>query len=72
MRFLSQEYGSGVPCPPPGDLPDLGIEPTSPASPALAGSLLLAPLCSCEYENFNRVSRTVQLQEELFIAEFAG
>ena len=23
--------------PPPGDLPDLGIEPTSPASPALAG-----------------------------------
>ena len=44
VRFLSQEYGSGVPCPPPGDLPDLGIEPTSPASPALAGSLLLAPL----------------------------
>ena len=26
-----------LPCPPPGDLPDPGIEPTSVASPALAG-----------------------------------
>ena len=25
------------PCPPPGDLPDPGIEPMSPVSPALAG-----------------------------------
>ena len=24
-------------CPPPGDLPDPGIEPTSPVAPALAG-----------------------------------
>ena len=34
MGFSRQEYWSGFPCPPPGDLPDLGIEP---ASPALAG-----------------------------------
>ena len=26
-----QEYWSGLPCPPPGDLPDPGIEPRSPA-----------------------------------------
>ena len=26
-----QEYWSGLPCPPPGDLPDLGIKPGSPA-----------------------------------------
>ena len=26
-----------VPCPPPGDLPNTGIEPTSLMSPALAG-----------------------------------
>ena len=26
-----QEYWSGLPCPPPGDLPDPGIEPGSPA-----------------------------------------
>ena len=30
-RFPRQEYWSGLPCPPPGYLPDPGIEPTSPA-----------------------------------------
>ena len=30
-------YWTGLPCPPPGDLPDPGIEPTSLMSPALAG-----------------------------------
>ena len=37
MGFSRQEYRSGVPCPPPGDLTDPGIEPLSLASPALAG-----------------------------------
>ena len=37
MEFSRQEYWSGLHCPPPGDLPDLGIEPTSLTSPALAG-----------------------------------
>ena len=31
MGFSKQEYWSGLPCPPPGDLPDTWIEPTSPA-----------------------------------------
>ena len=31
MRFSRQEYWSGLPFPPPGDLPDPGIEPGSPA-----------------------------------------
>ena len=31
MGFSSQEYWSGLPCPPPGDLPSPGIEPRSPA-----------------------------------------
>ena len=35
--FSRQEYWSGLPCPPPGDLPDPGIKPTSLTSPALAG-----------------------------------
>ena len=26
MGFSRQEYWSGLPCPPPGDLPDPGIE----------------------------------------------
>ena len=37
MGFSRQEYWSGLPCPPPGDLPDPGIEPVSLTSPALAG-----------------------------------
>ena len=35
--FPRQEYWSGLPCPPPGDLPNSGIEATSLVSPALAG-----------------------------------
>ena len=31
---------SGLPCPPPGDLPDQAIKPTSFMSPALAGGFL--------------------------------
>ena len=34
MGFLRQEYWSGL-FPPPGDLPNPGIEPESPVSPAL-------------------------------------
>ena len=37
MGFSKQEYWSGLPCPPPEDLPDPGIEPMSLMSPALAG-----------------------------------
>ena len=32
MGFSKQEYWSGLPCPPPGDLPYPGIEPVSPVS----------------------------------------
>ena len=35
-----QEYWSGLPFPPPGDLPDPGIKPKSPESPALAGGFV--------------------------------
>ena len=35
MGFSRQEYWSGEPCPPPGDLPDTGIEPASPTTPSL-------------------------------------
>ena len=37
MGFSRQEYWNGLPFPPQGDLPDPGMEPTSPLSPALAG-----------------------------------
>ena len=37
MGFSGQEYWSGLPCPPPGDLPHPGVEPACLKSPALAG-----------------------------------
>ena len=36
MGFPRQEYWSGLPFPSPEDLPNPGVEPTYPASPALA------------------------------------
>jgi len=35
--FSRQECWSGFPCPPPGELPDPGTEPTTLPSLALAG-----------------------------------
>ena len=47
MGFSRQEYWSGLPFPPPGDLCDPGIEPASPAAPAMqVDSLLLSHLGS--------------------------
>ena len=37
MGFPMQEYQSGLPSPPPGDLPYAGIEPVCLKSPELAG-----------------------------------
>ena len=37
MALSGQEYWTGLPCCPPGDLSDPGTEPVSPMSPALAG-----------------------------------
>ena len=42
MGFPRQEYWSGLPFPPPGDLPPSGIEPAPLTSPALAGRFLAA------------------------------
>ena len=38
IEFFRQEYWSGLSFPPPGDLPDPGIEPTSLASPCQVDS----------------------------------
>ena len=37
MGFCREEYQNGLPCPPPGDLSDPGMEPESLMSPILAG-----------------------------------
>ena len=55
MGFSSQEYWRGLLCPPPGDLPNPGIEPASLKSPELAGRLFTtsaiweACICVCIY-----------------------
>ena len=50
MKFSRQEYWRGLPCPPPGDLPNPGIEPWSPALqadslPANLGKVKVTQLC---------------------------
>ena len=42
MGFSGQEDWSGLPCPPPGDLPDPGVKPASLESPALQADSLPA------------------------------
>ena len=46
MGFSQQEYWSWLPCHPPEDLPDLGVEPASPVAPALIGEFFttMAPV----------------------------
>ena len=69
MGFSRQEYWSGLPCPPPGDLPDSGTEPASPVSPALqADSLPLSqagkplPYCpSLRRNNWYSLSKTATM-----------
>ena len=47
IEFSCQEYWRGFPCPPPGDIPNPGIEPVFPTFPALkVDSLLLSYLGS--------------------------
>ena len=67
MEFSRQEYWNGLPFPPPGDLPDPGIELTSPASPALAVdslplSHLGSPVSIQIYVIYNR-SKQLHIQQ---------
>ena len=55
MGFSRQEYWSGLPCPPPGELPDPGIKPRSPA--LQADSLPSEPPGKLEeHNNYQQVS----------------
>ena len=48
MGFSRQGYWSELPRPPPGDLPDSGIEPGPSAAPALQVESLIPHLLKCE------------------------
>ena len=51
MGFPRQEYYSGFPFSSSGDLPDPGIEPASPMSPALAGGFFTVEPPGKSYTN---------------------
>ena len=68
MEFSRQEYWSGLPCPPPGALPDRGVEPVSFTSSALAGGFFTtsvtweALLMSMKYFLVN-ISESLEINE---------
>ena len=71
VGFSRQEYWSGLPFPPAGDLPDPGIVPKSLASPALAGrffttSAIGEPVLVC-CGLHSKVQRTGWLKHQNFI-----
>ena len=73
MGFPSQEYWSGLPCPPPGDLPDPGIEPTAPAW--AGGSLSTQPLGSphlCRHEVKLKYGSRGSVERDFAIAVVTG
>ena len=59
MGFSRQEYWSGLPCLPPNNLPDPGIEPVSLTSPVLAGGIFTTSATwEAEQHSFKDESRT--------------
>ena len=64
MGFSSQEYWSGLPCPPPWDLPDPGIIPTCLAPLALAGGFFITSATreAPGYLQFNSVQLLSRVQ----------
>ena len=75
MGFSRQEYWSGLPCPPPGDLPRPGIEPAALTSPALTGGFFTTgvtrealPLSVCVLLSSYKHTRQVRLGSTLAAA----
>ena len=64
MEFSRREDWSGLPSPIPGDLPDPGIEPESPVSPALQADSSLLSLQG------SPILPTVQANIFLWFSEF--
>ena len=75
LGFSRQEYWRGLPFPPPGDLPDPGIKPTSLVSPALAGGFFATsttwkalPLLS----SHSRVSPSIHCSRPALLRDLSG
>ena len=69
MGFSRQEYRSGLPRPPPGNLPDPKIKPTSLTSPALAGEFFTTKLPG---KPLSRYKRWASLSRLILIFSIPG
>ena len=69
MGFSRQEYGSGLPGPSPGDLPDPGIKCGSLMTPVLAGGFFST--CACGKPEFSVTCSQRHLTEPDFEPDFS-
>ena len=65
MGFSRQKYWNGLPCPPPGDLPDPGTEAVFLTFPTSAGGFFTTSatweaLCICMYALYTKMSDFLQ------------
>ena len=68
MGFPRQEYWNGLPFPPPGDLPNPGIELTSLVSPASAGRFFTTmPPYVCIYKYIHIYIYILHVHTAIFI-----
>ena len=73
MGFSRQEYWSGLPRPPPGDVPDPGIEPVSLMSPALADRFFTTSTtheAQIEFIQLNNVQRKEKVKKSFLLFKF--
>ena len=59
MGFPRQEYWSGLPFFPPAGLPDPGVKPMTPVSPALAGGFFTTEPSGMPFGQWNSITYEV-------------
>ena len=73
MEFSRQEYWSGLPFPPPGDLPKSGIKPPSLVSPVLASRFFTtAPHGKPKYDISHKLLQLPFMSEWCFLGGASG
>ena len=68
MGLSRQEYWSGLPCPPPGNLSNPRIKPTSLTSPALAGGFFTT-IATWEVPDLQNPLKTWNLKTSILLLE---
>ena len=63
LGFSRQKCWNGLPCPPPGNLPDPGIKPMSLMSPALTGRFFTTS-ASWEAQNYHMIQECLVINQK--------